>query len=379
MFDYLFSYYYIYIYIFVILIYLNFNKKLYIQKQIVWLFFFTTLVLLDGLRWETGNDWNAYLDNYLNCFVWTNDRLEIGYQFLNQLIYYLFGDNYTTFLLITAAIYYYLICNSVNKYSNMPLVAIFLFYCGYLAFMGTNRQLLAFSICFYSVRFVLDKKYVHFFLSIFFASLLHNSAIVFLLIVLLNRMFDFKIYVLGLIVAVAFSLFRLVDVFFLSIIVQFGGLFLVDRLGDYFGNEAKNLESFSYIMMLIPLLRRTFVIVLAYIMRDRLSEINRYFVIMFNMYYLFLLVYLFFFGSQLQILVSRLSVYLMICEFVLIGEFIYIFRKKVPAFLIVFCLSIYGALFVNKALDESGEKFSSNLFYPYKSIFINAEFKRTMY
>lgn len=364
---------------FIVLIYIYINKDLYIQKQIVWIFFFTALVILDGFRWETGNDWKPYLDNYLNCFVWKDERLEIGYQYLNKVIYYLFGDNYTIFLLITAAIYYYLICDSVNRYSNMPLVAIFLFYCGYLAYMGTNRQLLAFSICFYSVRFILDKKYVHFLLSVFLASLLHNSAVFFLIIVLLNRKFDFKIYVLGFVVAVVFSLFRLVDAFFLSFIAQFGSLFLVDRLGDYFDNETKNLESFSYIMMLIPLLRRTLVIVFAYILKDRLLERNRYFVVMFNMYYIFVLVYLLFFGSQLQILVSRLSVYLMVCEFVLIGEMVYLYRKKIPTILILFSLLIYGALFVNKALDESGANFSNNLFYPYKSIFINSEYKRTMY
>ena len=67
---------------------------------------------------------------------------------------------------------------------------------------------------------------------------------------------------------------------------------------------------------------------------------NRYFRILFNMYYLFVIIYLLFYGSNLQILVSRLSLYLMVCEFLLIGEFVFLIKIKF-LYCLSFCVCLY--------------------------------------
>ncbi len=380
MLEYICSCYYIYSYVFILVIVLCYYKGYNTQANFMWLVFFPAMVVLDGLRWETGNDWENYKDIYLNCFIRTDMRVEIGYQYLNRIIYYVFGPNYTIFLLIISLIYYYFICDSIRKYSNMPLIAFFLFYCGYLAFMGTIRQLLAFSICFYSLRFVVCYKYWRFLLCVLLASLLHNSALFFLIVAFLNRSFSLKIYVLGVLISVFVSLFGLVDLLFFEFVSGLGGTILfVDRLNDYFYSGNEYLSQFSYFVMLIPVLRRFIIVFFSYFIMEKVLVNNRYFRILFNMYYLFVIIYLLFYGSNLQILVSRLSLYLMVCKFLLIGEFVFLIKNKIPLLFVVLCVFVYGILFVNKALNESEYKFPNSLFFPYKGIFVNTTYLRTMY
>lgn len=114
----------------------------------------TVLVLLIGLRWETGNDWVPYLQYYRAAYVDSLFGFEPGYRLLVLFAHWV-GLDYTGFLLLSGTIYMTAFALVFARF-RYPTVLLLLFYCVYvLGFMGTQRQTLALGftslamLCFY--------------------------------------------------------------------------------------------------------------------------------------------------------------------------------------------------------------------------------------
>lgn len=106
-------------------------------------------------------------------------RKEFGYAWINLLIAQFTANRYI-FILIVTLIVYILTFSSMLKYTNRSPLIIVLFMGLWFFFTFTYlRQVLAASICWLSIRYVIDRKPVPFFLLILFSSSIHNSAIIF--------------------------------------------------------------------------------------------------------------------------------------------------------------------------------------------------------
>ena len=107
------------------------------------------IILLVGLRWETGTDWLPYLKIF-----YTSDTssdydsvvfgIDQGYILLNRILYAISSD-YSLFLLADAIIAMGAIYIFIEKSTKLPNMGVYLFYTSYAIthFMGSNRRMLA--------------------------------------------------------------------------------------------------------------------------------------------------------------------------------------------------------------------------------------------
>ncbi|MEI5687893.1 EpsG family protein [Sphingomonas kyungheensis] len=108
-----------------------------------------TIILLIGLRWETGTDWFPYYKIF-----YTSDSssdyesvvfgIDYGYIIFNKLVY-LFSREYTVFLMIDAIVAVGAVYVFIERSTKLPCMGIFLFYASYgmTHFMGSNRRMIA--------------------------------------------------------------------------------------------------------------------------------------------------------------------------------------------------------------------------------------------
>lgn len=110
------------------------------------------VILLIGLRWDTGTDWMAYLRVF-----YTNDTssdydsvifgIDQGYVVLNRIMF-LLSENYSVFLMIDAIIAVGAVHAFIERSTKLPSMGIYLFYTSYVVthFMGSNRRMLAIGL-----------------------------------------------------------------------------------------------------------------------------------------------------------------------------------------------------------------------------------------
>lgn len=107
------------------------------------------VILLIGLRWDTGTDWNSYLRIF-----YTNDTssdydstvfgIDYGYILFNRIMFY-FSRDYSVFLLADAILAIGAVYIFIERSTKLPCMGVFLFYTSYAIthFMGSNRRMIA--------------------------------------------------------------------------------------------------------------------------------------------------------------------------------------------------------------------------------------------
>ncbi|GGA63258.1 polymerase [Flavobacterium palustre] len=343
-----------------------------VEYKFMYSILYVLIVLQIGLRWETGTDWMSYYNNFQDTvdidIVLVNSVIgfEIGYGFFTFLIRSL-TNNYTIFLLFHAIIYYYLIFQANKKLSPFPFLSLLLFYVTNIGVLGSNRQLLALAICLYSLKFAIERKAVKFFILVFIAFLFHTTAIIFIVYYFLYR--DLKKY-------------QIISVLLLAFIIGKTSLpnVLFSGVGNFLGGASlSKVDVYSEIgtggdsLTLVGLIRRLLYFILFFVNYDAIVSKFKEYKILFNGF-LFGLCFYFLFSSSLTILVNRGSLYFNVMEVFLIASQLLLFTVKADRkyiVLIVFAYSIY--------LFFQSISVYSDLFLPYKGIFINTEYKRNLY
>lgn len=155
------------------------------------------LILLCGLRADTvGRDTYGYVCLYfdkvmqtpLNAGFFAKFPTEKGFYLLTKLISFLSTD-YTLWFIVVAAIPIILICLTVYKYSKDVVLsmAVFIALRPY-AFLFTGlKQGIALGICFYSYRYIVEKKFFPFIACVLLAATFHRSSAIFILAYFLSR------------------------------------------------------------------------------------------------------------------------------------------------------------------------------------------------
>lgn len=332
------------------------------------------IVIQIGLRWETGTDWNPYLENFeisddynivlLNSLT----GFEIGYGTFVFIIKQIF-DSYSFFLVLHATIFYATIFRTSKKYSPYFFISLLFFYATNIGIVGSNRQLLAIAICLMSLPFVIDRKPIKFFAVIIIATLFHSSAILFGIYYFFNKKYKWYIVLSSLLVAFVISKTSLPEKLF-SLAGGVGEMASskVEAYGDG-AKEAMKDASLS----IFGLIKRILFLLLFSLNMKYLSEKLSYYKILYNGYAFGLFLY-FLFSSSLIIIVNRGSLYFNIMEsFLISSQFFVIGSRTDKAFMFVILLIISILLLIQSIAPYP------DLFDPYKSLFYNQDFYREMY
>lgn len=340
-----------------------------VQHKSMLVFTYALFVFQVGFRWQTGTDWEPYFLNFENTnsiadIYYSLDNFERGYSFLVLLVKYLW-NSYTAFLVVHALIYYFLVFSAFKKFSPFIFISLLVFYATTMGVMGSNRQLIALGICLIALRYVATKNALKFFLLVGIAFLFHRSAVFFIVYYFLNRdikqSWIFAMLILSFIIgktSIPISLFSIVG----------------DRLGGvgsykvmvYLGNTKNDFESLS----ILGLLKRVFFIGLFIYNYDYLTAKLSYYKLIFNGYFVGLIIY-FLFSSSILVLVNRGSLYFTVMETLLISaQFLLIKNKDYEVILLLFLFIVTIFLFFQSIGGYA------DLFLPYKGTVINSEFSR---
>jgi len=343
------------------------------EKSLLYSALFIALVVQVGLRWETGTDWNYYIENFSNTTSIENILIniligfEIGYGFTVYFVR-LFTDNYVYFLLFHAIVYYYLIFRASKRLSPFPILSLLLFYALTMGYLGSNRQLIALAICLYALRFVVERKPIIFFSLVFFAFLFHTSALLFAVYYFLNKDFQKK-YVLGaLFLAIAIGQTQIPNLLFSGI----GNLLPGASAGktDFYSNK-DNFQDLS--LTISGLIRRLLYFFLFFINYDTLSKKFEHYKLIFNGF-LFGLIFYFLFSNSILIVVNRASLYFNVMECFLLASQLLLFNFARDRSYILFIIVLYAFFLFFQSIGSYPD-----LFLPYKGIFINSDFNRNLY
>lgn len=339
-------------------------------KNIFYYILYFVLVFLVGLRWETGTDWNPYLNNFLNTTSYQIAAInvllgfEIGYGFFVLLVRS-FTNNYTIFLVLHAMLYYYLIFKANRQLSPFPFVSLLLFCTSTMGIIGANRQLIALAICLCSLNYIIRKKSTKFFLSISVAFLFHTSSLFFLVYYFFNR--DFKKYLILGAVFFAFIIGKsdLPNLLFTTVGNLLGGAAVSKT--DVYGNLTDDNVS------LIGLLRRLAFFTLFFVNYKTITAKFPPYRLLFNGFTFGLIVY-FLFASSVPILAGRGGFYFNVMECFLLSSQLLLLKYKKERGYIVGILFIYAFLIFFQSISKYSE-----LFIPYKGIFINSDYPREVF
>ena len=179
-------------------------NKIPISEKILWfLLIIAAPVLISAIRYDVGTDYFAYVRIYENInHLDTSTVLRMYgeeplYLLLNKLAFLIFKRPWGIFLLSSFLIHFFIIAgiDYFKEYVSIPM-SLFVYYMFHFSF-GLNgiRQMIAISIIFFALRYIYQKKLLHYMLLVAIAAMFHNTAILCLVFYFLvnNRMKELQL------------------------------------------------------------------------------------------------------------------------------------------------------------------------------------------
>lgn len=328
------------------------------------LFSIALIILLVGLRWNTGTDWNSYKDLFDTItFDNFNDirHFDIGYKFFNVLINSI-TSSYSFFLFMDSLVAIGLIYKALGKIDTNRLVSILFFFVGYCIahYFGSNRRIIAIGFVFCGLVYIYKEKKAIAILFLIMAFLFHRSSIIsFIALFVPRKRYSYKQYVLVLlfcfVVGYSGLLFSILDK--ILSVVSLPGSYIIKSAMHYIRYGAEE-SSFSH-YILATCKRLIFVITMLYFERNckNKSPVFAYF---FNLYIISICGY--FLTSKISIF-QILTTYFAISEIILWGNvFKYSSKKNKEYLMLIF-------LFLGTIQVLNSFPMYKDLFIPYISTF----------
>src|SRR5699024_4696704 len=164
---------------------------------------FQLFILLSLRSIDVGSDVAGYLKvfewaKYADFRVLIDHRHELGYLVFNKMIL-LFTTNNQLFLATIAAITVFSVGYFIYKNSKSPFLSYYLYITlGFYTFIFSGlRQAIAFSIIFFSYKYIKEKKLFKFLSTVILASLFHKSALVFIIAYFVSKKKITTPYIIG--------------------------------------------------------------------------------------------------------------------------------------------------------------------------------------
>lgn len=140
------------------------------------------LILIAGLRYDTGLDYWNYVEMYDSSLI--NKFYEIhSCEPLFGILLQLFSDlDFDYFILFLAFISITIKIWSINRFSLIPSISILIYVSKFFVVsdMGQIRQGIAMGVLLFTIPYILNRKFFKFTLIIILATLLHSTAILFI-------------------------------------------------------------------------------------------------------------------------------------------------------------------------------------------------------
>ncbi|MGN0048634.1 MAG: EpsG family protein [Bacteroides sp.] len=347
-------------------------KRLYSS---LWILCFCLLIFHDGFRWETGTDWVNYSNYFENCLDIEDSDFEVGYATLCMLIRLLTSE-YTVFLIVYSVALYFLIALAISSYAINPFLSLFYYYCTSLPLLGMNRQFIALGFCLLSIKYIASRKPLLFCLFVGLASFFHLSALMFLIAYFLNKPYTSKFYLIILLIALGISMSGIMAKLPLNYLALLEGD-VVYKLQYYADDFLSGNVHINPVFVLLSLSKRLIWIVLILLFVYNAKKEDTIFVTVFNIYFFALLFYIVLNNTILQIFVSRGLLYYNIAEIFIIPYALLAFKMNYGKVLMFLLLILYGITNLKKGLDSYAPPGgSTDLFIPYKGVFINTDYNR---
>lgn len=318
----------------------NVAVKLFSLHCLLLITFF--LVMLGGIRWKTGTDWEPYLHFFeenvnLKSFLYVG--FEPGFSFFNFSIKH-FTDSYTIylfifhFLVIVPKIYF------VKKVSYYPLVSILLYWCIYSGDVVAVRNSLAVSFLLLSIFEIQNKNKKQFILFTLLATSIHYSSIMWF--------FSYYIYNLNIkkktwIKLLLFSIFLAFvgNSLYPPIIKKlFSGVdnSIAQKI-VYYATDYKE-PIITPLTRILSLLKRLIFIPFIFIFYKRMIKLSPFNKGLTNLYLFGNVFYLAFFSGFTQM--NRCVIANLYLEIILLPDFICCIKKKYLKMLFIFLVFFYG-------------------------------------
>lgn len=325
----------VYFIVFILAIYSLMTEKKDIK--ILYIFFSIFIVLFIGLRKHLGgSDYTVYVRYFQNMV--TPDKLDSYsyfikyqplYEFLNSFLRIFTNNYYVLFFIIaicTAPVWLIL----TYKWTRYPFFVILFYF--YKTFFYSNfvvmRQLIAMMIFLISIKFLIERKFLKYFILNIIGFLFHSSAIMMIPLYFITKL-KFEEYNFKKILGIIFILiiFRDPMLYFLAQI-----FFSLDT--TKMGNEIINLSTSSQINF--HLFEAWFYMLIFYKLRKNIKGKEVIFYRLFIIYFILLTIF-----CKYTIFI-RVSMYLYISIMVMFSKKLEIIKNKKAKLLFVY---IFGLLF----------------------------------
>lgn len=349
-----------------ILVIVEFECK---KDQRIYLLLIGVLIvgLFQALRWKTGTDWTPYHDFFISSCnpVSSNyDNFELGYTLLNSFVR-VFTSSYTVFLLVFCFLNLFFVSKFVIslKVQNYSFILLALF----ALTVFPIRYTLASSIILCSYTYIIDRKFLPFFLLFLLAFSIHRSVVVFLPFYFIAQR-KYSIYLLLALYFIAVILGLSTDSTF-AVVLKYTSMFYSNlgdsfqsKLNSYMTGEVPEYAFMSSFQVILSTLNSTFFILLFYYFKKKHFVINQPYNVLFNLYVFGIILNRFFW--QIVPDFARVTSLFSAGFFVML---LMIFSKYSRRNQLVFSVVFLGYYFVKYLSIIDGHY--SDLFLPYISVF----------
>lgn len=333
--------------------------------QVIWISFIVLApTIIVGIRHfnvgaDTFNYWIGFLNTNAEGTFFQNFKahglIRPLFFILQYLVFNIFGENPTVFLIFIAFITLYTLVKALDKWKmdlSMPF-SLFVYYSIFgMQLLNQSRQLLALSIFFLAITYLMKNQRHKFYIYIGIASLIHYSALIGLIAPIIyfskNKYSKIKKWIYY----IAWAL----SPFLISPVLKLSSKFITGRYTVYFTDFTLNDIGFGLILNILPVFL-PILLFKKYLKKDEDHFLIRvaYLTFPFRLagYYSYFLMRLYYYGAIVMVIIIP----------VILKRVKYLSNKLFVSFImILICIFYYiiNYMYVN-----------SNIMFPYYSIFTN--------
>lgn len=229
------------------------KKKNLKQSNIILGIALLPMAVVSAIRHNVGIDYDIIYVRLWNSVIngmKFNKEASIGIEILMK-ISALFTDNYVIFFVVTTLIIFILFFKVLKDNSNNYCLSVIIFFVGCYFFESMNlvRQYITMFIFLYAFKYIVEKKFKEYFISIMIATSIHTIAIIYLPMYFICRLKNVKIQYIA--IAISVLLYNIITAIIFKVISY-------TEFSWYF-NSRYDLKSIS----VIPLLTNSFIWLLA--------------------------------------------------------------------------------------------------------------------
>lgn len=305
------------------------------NKKLLVILFVTPIIILSSIRWNTGIDWNPYLNLFENISsvedIYTKGY-EYGFVAFNYLVKSVY-DNYSFMLFCTVIFVLFLKSKALYYLVPFPVFALFINSCYYSADLFSNRQAIAIAITMYSLIYITNRENKKFFLCLISACFFHITAFLFV----------FSYYIFNKSITIRKQLLWGGGAIIIMLILKSGGYsllignlfpsFIANKIIMYFSME---LEPTSMTIILLRTLKKILLLIVFYYMSKNIKD--HVYSGLYNIFYFSVLVYIVIQGLPAPFI--RMTMYFSMIE-VLLLSYTLLFFKNWWRLLVLFLITIY--------------------------------------